>query len=409
MDKFSQTDRSTSKASKEEKQRIFDSFVKRVEDFETAMTSNAPLHYELILNPSDSELIGSESLKDSIYWKLDDYSKQYEKNLGVLKAKLTLFRFEKKGINKLLFSLSGPVNGVSYEFLEQDIPMPNLFLKRVNVIRNIILPNNYNGMICLVGGDRYGSSFFVATLADTLQRNIKTININDVLRDNNLIKNTFSKDSGLVIHLCDFDYLFSDLTGSPKIPNRELSMLRNDLLLSLNQKKNTIVISVSSALIIPNDISNMVDVVEDINNINSSEIEKYVSHELGSLDISDVNIITSLFEELPISFIIKELNYIKKQKIQSSMFDVAKYLEWKVQYYKKTRAEFNKVEGADFKIIKPTETLERVVLTDLNRSKIEMALSGIINQELIYNTWGWSEIDPNVRSIINFFGPPGTG
>ena len=32
-----------------------------------------------------------------------------------------------------------------------------------------------------------------------------------------------------------------------------------------------------------------------------------------------------------------------------------------------------------------------------------------VNQNLVYNIWGFSEIDANIRSIINFYGPPGTG
>ena len=37
------------------------------------------------------------------------------------------------------------------------------------------------------------------------------------------------------------------------------------------------------------------------------------------------------------------------------------------------------------------------------------ALSSVVNEKLIYDTWGFRSIDPNVRSIINFYGPPGTG
>ena len=84
-------------------------------------------------------------------------------------------------------------------------------------------------------------------------------------------------------------------------------------------------------------------------------------------------------------------------------------MEWRINYFKKTRSEFNKVEGSDFKITTPSETLDRVVLTKTNRDKLNRALSSIIHQSLIYSTWGWSQIDPNIRSIINFFGPPGTG
>lgn len=409
MEKFNKKDHSTYRASKEEKDRIFQSFVKRVEDFEVSMTQKIPLCYELTLNPSDAELYGADKLKDSVYWILDDYSKQYETALGVLKAKLTLFRFDTKGINKLLFSILSPTAMSINENKPKVNPNEALFRDRVSNVRNHILPVNFNAFICLVGGDVSAANIFVTTLADRLQRDKIVISISDILRDNTLLQRIISKERNKVIHLLAFDHLFSDLTDTPKILNKELSMLRNDLLLSLCKLSNTIILSVSSALILPIELSCMVDMVEVLTDINSSELKNYILQELKDLELAEISIISSFFDGLPLSFVIKEVSYIREQRDKSSLFNVVEYLDWKINFYKKTRSEFNKVEGADFKIIKPTETLDRVVLSDTNRAKLEMALSGIVNQELIYHTWGWSEIDPNVRSIINFFGPPGTG
>lgn len=50
-------------------------------------------------------------------------------------------------------------------------------------------------------------------------------------------------------------------------------------------------------------------------------------------------------------------------------------------------------------IILPAETKDRI-LSDLNSIK---------RQDLIYNQWGFSEVESKPKSIFNFFGPPGTG
>lgn len=36
-------------------------------------------------------------------------------------------------------------------------------------------------------------------------------------------------------------------------------------------------------------------------------------------------------------------------------------------------------------------------------------LNSIKCQDLIYNKWGFSEVESKPKSILNFFGPPGTG
>ena len=50
-------------------------------------------------------------------------------------------------------------------------------------------------------------------------------------------------------------------------------------------------------------------------------------------------------------------------------------------------------------IILPAETKDRI-LSDLNSIKC---------QDLIYNQWGFSDVESKPKSILNFFGPPGTG
>lgn len=59
--------------------------------------------------------------------------------------------------------------------------------------------------------------------------------------------------------------------------------------------------------------------------------------------------------------------------------------------------------------IRPRYNFEQIILPDTIRQQIKEAISIINNKELIYNTWGFSEVDSIPKSILNFYGPPGTG
>lgn len=48
-------------------------------------------------------------------------------------------------------------------------------------------------------------------------------------------------------------------------------------------------------------------------------------------------------------------------------------------------------------------------MPDSIRQQIKEAICIINNKDLIYNTWGFSEVDSIPKSILNFYGPPGTG
>ncbi len=57
----------------------------------------------------------------------------------------------------------------------------------------------------------------------------------------------------------------------------------------------------------------------------------------------------------------------------------------------------------------PKYTLDKVILSKDIKDEILEALNVIENKHLIYDVWGFGEIDPYPRSILNFYGPPGTG
>ena len=63
----------------------------------------------------------------------------------------------------------------------------------------------------------------------------------------------------------------------------------------------------------------------------------------------------------------------------------------------------------DFFPVEPRFSFDQMVLPDELRDEIMSALRIIDCQDLIYNQWGFSQVDPVPRSILNFHGVPGTG
>lgn len=57
----------------------------------------------------------------------------------------------------------------------------------------------------------------------------------------------------------------------------------------------------------------------------------------------------------------------------------------------------------------PRYNFSQVILPEETRKRIYNDLNTIKHQDLIYNQWGFSEVDSKPKSILNFYGPPGTG
>lgn len=62
-----------------------------------------------------------------------------------------------------------------------------------------------------------------------------------------------------------------------------------------------------------------------------------------------------------------------------------------------------------YQATKPLYTLDRVILSNDTRAQIDRAISLIEQHNKIFNEWGYSEIDPHTKTILCFFGAPGTG
>ncbi|WP_191013928.1 ATP-binding protein [Treponema zioleckii] len=71
-----------------------------------------------------------------------------------------------------------------------------------------------------------------------------------------------------------------------------------------------------------------------------------------------------------------------------------------------------KIDGKTRLSIVPTEpkfSFSQVILPDETQRQIDDVVSLLENMQKIYFDWGFSEIDPIPRSVINFWGAPGTG
>lgn len=57
----------------------------------------------------------------------------------------------------------------------------------------------------------------------------------------------------------------------------------------------------------------------------------------------------------------------------------------------------------------PLYSFDQIILPPEIKEEISAALNVLRYQDLIYNKWGFKEVDPIPKSVINFYGPPGTG
>ena len=62
-----------------------------------------------------------------------------------------------------------------------------------------------------------------------------------------------------------------------------------------------------------------------------------------------------------------------------------------------------------FQAVSPKFKMDKLVVTAELKEKITNTISIIKNIDLIYNEWGFADVDSQPKVILNFFGPPGTG
>lgn len=62
-----------------------------------------------------------------------------------------------------------------------------------------------------------------------------------------------------------------------------------------------------------------------------------------------------------------------------------------------------------FTPIEPRYRFDQMILSDHVKQELDDAMKIVKHKDLIYNVWGFGEVDPVPRSILNFYGEPGTG
>lgn len=69
----------------------------------------------------------------------------------------------------------------------------------------------------------------------------------------------------------------------------------------------------------------------------------------------------------------------------------------------------SKRENLPYRACKPIYDWSRVVLPETTLGELQKTVKFLKRQEVLYTHWGFKEIEPNPRMVLNFYGPPGTG
>ena len=134
---------------------------------------------------------------------------------------------------------------------------------------------------------------------------------------------------------------------------------------------------------------------------------------------------TNIFIESNADFEIpKSYSYVEELKkelsdicipafIDNSRLKIAISFEIKKQEHMTPQNEGHSQEqhrdSISFIPIQPRYTFSQLIIPDSVKEEILTALSIIKNKKLIYEDWGFGKIEPYPRSILNFYGEPGTG
>lgn len=62
-----------------------------------------------------------------------------------------------------------------------------------------------------------------------------------------------------------------------------------------------------------------------------------------------------------------------------------------------------------YQAVQPIYTLDKVILSEDTKGQINRAISLVEQRDKIFNEWGYSEVDPHTKTILCFYGAPGTG
>lgn len=102
-------------------------------------------------------------------------------------------------------------------------------------------------------------------------------------------------------------------------------------------------------------------------------------------------------------------SFLKQKNLDIKLPNHALLLDIKFSL-KELQPEPKKEDGLpDFIPVEPMYSFEQMILTDQVKREVFDALKSIACQDLIYNIWGFGEIDPTPKCVVNMYGEAGTG
>lgn len=414
--KFELVDLSNNSSNKKEVTRVFDSFKSRVNDY--CQSNNAELDARLVINPPDSELSGIKKLAPNIYLSISE-SAYNNPNIANLINRLRFFKFDEKSISQLLFIISSIEETSSHPNEEKRVDkkcsIEDLYIDSENKqrIKRWLAAakciKDSAEAICVFGPSGVGKTTCISAIADELSIPIKNIDISE------LFSNSISKfgerissiSTKTLILFDNFDVLFADLAKKEQI-RYEMVAKRNCILKSFENKNCLIAFTLSSIELMPLDFLTRISLFVKLEypNIDTRTdiLSRYCGDKEKAMTIASklngysTREIVSVLDKVRLIANSSDISLLSESTINSIIEDSLG-----------NREAIFSPDGREYRITKPNETLDRVVMPQKDKDTLLTALSSVVNEKLIYDTWGFREIDSNVRSIINFFGPPGTG
>lgn len=132
----------------------------------------------------------------------------------------------------------------------------------------------------------------------------------------------------------------------------------------------------------------------------------YTTFEGGSIDIEGkalgmfkmycIGLSTSLFKEINsvmLTFVARNTAPVKSTQAES----------------KGGNASADDEAAQSYQAVKPIYTLDKVILSEDTKGQIDRAITLVEQRDKIFNEWGYAEVDPHTKTILCFYGAPGTG
>lgn len=143
---------------------------------------------------------------------------------------------------------------------------------------------------------------------------------------------------------------------------------------------------------------------EDYNITNKNNIV-YVTREINKYNEE---------QEVKISLLKAQFSYIENKYIIEKKLNVKILIAFNCtkddieKKYLSKKEDENSVKLNVFPA-EPKYNINQIILNDSTLEELEKVITMIKNINKIYYEWGFEEVDPVPRCIVNFYGPPGTG